>query len=321
MDSPSNPCEAAGDMRLLLLLLVTTALALACAFPVGARPTRQEAARITVLLDADSANEIDDLYAIVRALLEPRFRVVGLSSAQWNNRLSPPDSVLRSQAINQDLVRLMNRHDIPTPLGAEMIMGKPWGGSEPSDSAAAQFLIRTARAMPAGEKLRVVGLGATTNIASAIALAPDIVPKIACYVLAGRYYADRKVWDKDEYNVRNDLNATNYLFNKEGLELHVMPVNILTEFKFEQKSTVDRLAGKGETWDYLVNRWLSFAPTNDTWIMWDLALVIAVARPGLATEAEVMTPPENTQRKVFAYTRVDLAGMQADWWETALDRR
>ena len=29
------------------------------------------------------------------------------------------------------------------------------------------------------------------------------------------------------------------------------------------------------------------------------------------------TPPENTQRKVFAYTRVDVVGMQADWWETA----
>jgi len=297
--------------------LASLALALACAFTAAARPLGQDAAPITVVIDADTANEIDDLYAIVRALLEPRFRVVGLSSAQWNHRHSPPDTVLRSQAINQDLLRLMKRTDIPVPLGTEMSMGKPWGGTEPSDSAAAQFIIRAARAMPRGEKLRVVSLGATTNLASAIALAPDIVPKLACYVLAGRYYADRRVWDKDEFNVRNDLNATNFLFNAEGLELHVMPINILLEFKFEQKATVEGLTGKGEVWDYLANRWLSFAPGHGQWIMWDLALVQALARPELATESEVNPPPENAQRKIFAYTRVDVAGMRADWWEVA----
>lgn len=298
--------------------LASLALALACAFTAAARPPGQDAAPITVVIDADTANEIDDLYAIVRALVEPRFRVVGLSSAQWNHRLSPPDTVLRSQALNQDLLRLMKRPDIPAPLGAEMIMGKPWGSvNEPSDSAAAQFIIRAARAMPRGEKLRVVSLGATTNLASAIALAPDIVPKLACYVLAGKYYADRRVWDKDEFNVRNDLNATNFLFNAEGLELHIMPINILTEFKFEQKATIEGLMGKGEVWDYLANRWLSFAPGHGQWIMWDLALMQALARPELATESEVNPPPENTQRKIFAYTRVDLAGMRADWWEVA----
>jgi len=273
--------------------------------------------RLTVLVDADTANEIDDLYAIVRALLEPRFHVVGLSSAQWNNRLSGPDTALRSQAINEDLVRLLGRRDIPTPLGAEMILGKPWGGSEPSDSAAAQFIIRSARAMPAGEKLRVVSIGATTNLASAIVLAPDIVPKVACYILAAHYHADTKVWNKDEYNVRNDLNSFNYLVGREGLELHVMPVNVLFQFTFDQKATMEGLVGKGAVWDYLATRWLTMWPGRDTWIMWDVALVEALARPELATEAEAMPPPENAQRPIHVYTRVDLDGMRSDWWDVA----
>jgi len=46
-----------------------------------------------------------------------------------------------------------------------------------------------------------------------------------------------------------------------------------------------------------------------------LALVQAIARPELATEAEVMPPPENKQRKIFAYTSVNAAAMNADWWE------
>lgn len=144
-----------------------------------------------LFIDADTANEIDDLYAIVRALLEPTFMVVGLSSAQWNHRLSPPDTVSLSQKINEDIVSLMGRKDVPTTLGAEMIMGKPWGGDEPRDSPAAQAMIAAARTLPSEEKLTIACLGAVTNLASAVKLAPDIASRIRCYMLAGRFYADR----------------------------------------------------------------------------------------------------------------------------------
>ena len=270
-----------------------------------------------ILIDADTANEIDDLYAIVRALAEPNLNIVGLSSAQWNHRLSPPETVLLSQKLNEDLLMLMERYDIPSPMGAEMIMGKPWGGEEPRDSPAVQLMIREARRTPEGEKLVIASLGAVTNVASAIKLAPDIIPKIACYMLSGRFYAERKVWDKDEFNLRNDLNAANFLFNTEGLELHVMPVNILLDFKFRLEEVLERLAGKGNVGDYLATRWLTHSPSSKTWIMWDLALMIAILRPDLATQASFMTPPENTQREVQVYTAVNAEAMLEDWWSIA----
>ena len=274
----------------------------------------QPADRLRVLIDADTANEIDDLYAIVRALLEPRFDVVGLSSAQWNHRLSPPDTVRQSQRLNEDLLTLLGRRDVPHPLGSEMIVGKPWGGDEPQDSPAARLMITRARQMPPGRKLVVASLGAVTNVASAVKLAPDIVPRIACYVLAGRYHAHRRVWDKDEFNLRNDLNAANFLFNTAGLELHVMPVNILTDFHLRRDEVMRRLAGRGGVWDYLATRWLTFSPGSETWVMWDLALILALARPELATEARVTPPPENAQREIRVYTGVDRDGMLRDWW-------
>ena len=79
------------------------------------------------LLMLITANEVDDLYAIVRALLVPGWDIKGLSSAQWNHRLSPPQTVLESQRLNEDLLRLMNRLDIPAPTGSEMIMGEALG--------------------------------------------------------------------------------------------------------------------------------------------------------------------------------------------------
>ncbi|MDR3717203.1 MAG: nucleoside hydrolase [Bryobacteraceae bacterium] len=276
-----------------------------------------QASKRKILLDSDTANEIDDLYAITRALLEPGFQVLGLSSAQWNTRLSPPDTVAESQKLNTEILRLMGRQEIPAPMGSEMIMGKPWGGDEPRDSPAARLMIREARAMPSGAKLTIVNTGAVTNVASAIKLAPDIVPRIAVYLMGAHYFADRKVWNKDEFNVRNDLNATNFLLNAEGLELHVMPANVCGKLVFPQAETLRQLQGQGGIWDYLAARWLSFSPESEQWVMWDLALVEALARPGLAKEAQFRTPPENVQRDVFVYTDIDAAAMQSDWWRMA----
>jgi len=267
-----------------------------------------------IFLDSDTANEIDDLYAITRALLEPGFQMAGLSSAQWNTRLSPPDTVAESQKINTEILRLMGRQEIPAPMGSEMIMGKPWGGDEPRDSPAARLMIREARAMRAGEKLAIVNTGATTNVASALKLAPDILPRVAVYLMGAHFFSDRKVWNKDEFNVRNDLNALNYLLNAQGLELHVMPANVCGKLVFAQAATLERLQGKGGIWDYLAARWLSFSPESEQWVMWDLALVEALARPDLAREAQFRTPPENVQRDVFVYTDIDEKAMQRDWW-------
>src|ERR1035437_2404288 len=232
-----------------------------------------------ILLDSDTANEIDDLYAITRALLEPDFQVTGLSSAQWNTRLSPPDTVAESQKLNTEILRLTGRQEIPAPIGSEMIMGKPWGGDEPRDSPAARLMIREARATKPDEKLVIVNTGATTNVASAIKLAPDILPRVAVYLMGAHFFADRKVWNKDEFNVRNDLNALNFLLNTAGLEVHVMPANVCGKLVYPQTATLQRLQGKGGIWDYLAARWLSFSPDSEKWVMWDLALVEALARP------------------------------------------
>jgi inosine-uridine nucleoside N-ribohydrolase len=278
--------------------------------------TKQDQEYPAMIIDADTANEIDDLYAITRALLEPGFRILGLSSAQWRHHLSPENTVWESQKINENILRLMKRQHIPAPLGADMIVGKPWGGKEPSDSPAAQFIIRAAKALKPGEKLTVVSLGALTNVASAILLAPEIIPKIACYCLSGKYFPERKVWDKDEFNARRDLNALNVAFNTEGFELHVMPVTLLYDFKFKQQEVVERLSGKGGIWNYLTARWLSFAPQSEEWIMWDLALIEALANPAFAKQEEAFPPPENVQRKIHVYTSVDRVAMFRDWWTT-----
>lgn len=267
-----------------------------------------------LLIDADTANEIDDLYAIARCLVEPGLNIVGLTAAQWHHRLSPPDTVARSQALNEQLLAAASRADIPALPGAEMIMGKPWGGSEPSDSPAAQFIIQAARAVPEGQKLTIAAQGALTNVASALALAPDVAPKVALYLMGTHYDPPSRIWNKAEFNARNDLNALDFVFNAEGLETHVMATNPSRELVFERDVTFEKLAGAGRLGECLANRWKEHAPDNQTWIMWDLALIEALLRPELAREEPTLTPPENTQREIYAYIAINAPAMQDDFW-------
>ena len=295
--------------------ITSGSIALLCASPViGNNVHTGKLNKTKMIIDADTANEIDDLYAITRALLEPNFDILALSSAQWRHRLSPENTMIESQKLNEDILRLMNRQEIPSPMGSAIPVGMPWGGTEPRESPATEVIIREARKITGNEKLVIMSLGAVTNIASAITLAPDIVPNIACYFLSSKFYADKNIWDKDEFNARRDLNALNIMFNTEGLEIHIMPVNILYDFKFSQSEILERLENQPDIWDYLAKRWLSNCPQDKYRIFWDLAAVIALAHPELAEESEFHTPPENVQRRVNVYTRIDTEGMIRDWW-------
>ena len=271
---------------------------------------------LRMILDSDTANEIDDLFAIAYLLAEddPAVNLLGISSAQWFHVWSGDSTVYQSQQLNEELVALAGRTDLPLPLGADLIMGKPWGDYDARDSPAARFIIEQAHATPEGEKLAVLSIGAATNLASAVALDSTIKEKIVAYTLGFRYDFAGGFWNKDEFNIRRDLNAANYLLNAEGLELHVMPISVAIKYKFRMDETFGRLARSGPMGPYLRRRWETNATDQPERIMWDVALLQAVLKPEQAPETAVLTPPENTRRAVWMYQDIDAAGMERDYW-------
>ena len=276
--------------------------------------------KIPLILDSDTANEIDDLHAIVRILNQDKFEVIAINSAQWFHNSSGDRTVHASQVINEDLLRIMNRRDIPALMGADTIFGRPWGGTQPADSAAARFIIEKAKAMPEGEKLYVACIGATTNLASAIRMAPEIAPKIAAYLMGFRYDSEKQVWNKSEFNVRRDLDAADFLLNQPDLELHVMTATASIHLRFQREKTFSMQEQMGEIGQYLTDRWKSHSSQAERWVMWDVALLEAMIDPDLATQREVLTPPENLQRKVWIYDSIDAEGMEAAYWQAVMPR-
>lgn len=271
-----------------------------------------------VLIDSDSGNEIDDLFAISRALIAPELKIVGLTSAHWEFAENSKDSSLVvSQKLNEQLLSLFGKSSIPHPRGAKRALqyGKE---PQPRPSPAAEFIIKKAHEMEKKKKLNVVTLGALTNIASAIMMDPEIIPKIRIYMMGLKYDPKTKIWNKNEFNTRNDLDAVDYLLNTSGLEMHIMTATTSEVLVFDKEETLKYLDNKEKPWEFLVNKWNEKYPSFDEWIMWDLAIIEALIDPELAKKEETLTPPENKQRTVNVYTYINKELMIADFYSEVL---
>ena len=274
---------------------------------------------ISLIIDADTANEVDDAFAIARALVEPRFDIKGLCSAQWHTQANAPnDSVGRSQQMNEDLLALMGKSAIPHPMGSNTPMVSQLRAQP---SPAASLIINEAHKMPSGEKLTVLTLGPATNIASAILLDPSILPKLKCCYLGLWYNLKGQTWSKREFNTDNDPNALDVLLNTQNLELEIMTATTSKALVFEKKQVNNHFKGKGGVFDYLITLWDNYDrfwqekdPEKKYWIMWDVALIEALAKPNLCQKKKVITPHDNFKRDIVIYSKIDEEAMEADFW-------
>ena len=123
-------------------------------------PTILMAQKQNVWIDADTGNEVDDIYAIIRLLNEPKVKVVGLSSAHFNN----PDlltfdkwnqydtkgisTIQISQKLNEEILTKMKHDQVMHPQGADRQIGRAWGGFEPRPSEATIQLAQFIKNMP-----------------------------------------------------------------------------------------------------------------------------------------------------------------------------
>lgn len=277
----------------------------------GKKITRPQA--VSMIIDSDSGNGIDDLFAISYALTDPKIEVIGLTSAHWNFHPEGGDStVFESQHINEKLLQLHDRMDIPHPLGATEPTGY-WGDLKPIPSPAADFILEEVTKLGFGKKLNIVTLGAATNLASAIQMDTTIVSKIRWYGMGLKYDDRKQVWNKNEFNVRNDFDGMDYLLNRDGLETHIMTTTTSQTYLFERTETFDLLSSRAPKYTYLVDRWNSKFPGDRSRIMWDLALIQAIMNPDLVTEKDIWTPDENFRRRISVYTHIDAEKLRREY--------
>ncbi len=128
-------------------------------------------------IDTDMGGDIDDALAISMALHSRELQVIGISTVYIGN------------AWRTDLVRSMmeafGHSEIPVHLGAEKPITGQWNNYVPVPplaNDAVPALIKAARENPG---LCVAAIGPLTNIALALAQAPEIAKNLRLYIMGG----------------------------------------------------------------------------------------------------------------------------------------
>jgi purine nucleosidase len=293
-------------MKFIKLLIISTLFVL-----VSADLTAQYSKKI--ILDADTDNEVDDLFAISRALLEPSWNILALNAAQWQtSHWTSPQAMENSYRLNQNLVEIIGRK-VPQKRGGVARMFD-WG-DKAQHSAAAYEIIKQAKLMPENEKLTVVSLGALTNVASAIFIDPSIENKINLYWLGSAYDFEKEIFDVTEFNCVMDIQAM-FIMLKSKVEMHIIPVSTAKKLVFNFAETEKKLKNKHQLGDVLTDRWFNHQGGGKIdRIIWDLALIEAMIHPELATEISITTSKDMGNRKINFYNSIDAEKMKTEFFE------
>lgn len=180
-------------------------------------------ARQSIIIDCDPGQ--DDALAIMLALGSPEeIEVLAITAVAGNVPLA------RTEVNARKLVALAGRTDIPVYAGcdrplvrdlvtAEFVHGKtgldgadlPEPTTPLAEGHAALAIIEILRREPAGS-VTLCPVGPLSNIALAMRLAPDIVPKIKAIVLMGGAIGVGNITPAAEFNIYVDPHAADIVF-------------------------------------------------------------------------------------------------------------
>lgn len=267
-----------------------------------------------VILDADTANEVDDLYAIVRALEHEEWNIVALNAVQWEaSHWSEPKSMEASHRLNQTLRSYMKK-DVPTWRGgADRLYD--WGDIA-QHSAAAYKIIEHAKSMPAGDKLTVIALGALTNIASALLIEPTIQDQIKLYWLGSTYDFEVDKVGRRDFNVMMDQQAWEEIYASE-VEMYVLPVSVANQFTFSLEEVEENLKERHALCDLLLDRWYDHRDGGKYQrVLWDLALIEAIIHPEMASWKEVSPINLMKDRSMTYIEDIDVPAMKSEFYKS-----
>jgi len=257
------------------------------------------AGKIRMVLDTDTYNEIDDQFAVVYSLLSPeRLDVEAIYAAPFFNKRSssPGDGMEKSF---YEILRLLEKLNV----SAENFVFKGSTGylsdcKSPGKSDAVSDLIE--RAMKSNdEPLYVVGIGAITNIASAMLREPEIINKIVIVWLGGHALH----WSNtDEFNLRQDMTAARLVFDCGVPLVHIPCAGVTTHLHTTVPEMKAYVKGRGKIGDYLFEIFSDYNAEHcgGSKVIWDIA-PIAYLIDASRVPTEVVHSPIITEQKTWSF--------------------
>ena len=232
--------------------------------------------KIDVILDTDTYNEIDDQFAIAYMLgHSEKFNVKGICAAPFFNEksTSPGDGMEKSYHEILKVLDLMDRHDLDGMVfrGSETYLPDEKTAVE---SPAADFMASLANEYTPENPLYIVGIGAITNVVSAILKNPAMTENCVIVWLGGSSFDMPRF--ANEFNMVQDIAAARVLCNCK-VPLVLIPAWGVTDHLTTTKYELEHwLLGKNKICTYLCENTVREANSyaeGKPWsrVIWDIA--------------------------------------------------
>ena len=227
---------------------------------------------VSMVLDTDTYNEIDDQFAVVYALISPELQVEAIYAAPFKNirSSSPGDGMGKSY---EEILRVLGKLGIsPAAFAFKGSRNFIADVTKPEKSPAALDLIMRAKKHSPQNPLYVVAVGAISNVANALLLDPSILPHIVVVWLGGNGHH----WPHQrEFNYRQDLKAARVIFDS-GVPFVQLPCTpIVTHFTTTVPEMEKDVGGQGAIGDYLLEIFKDYREDHFGWskVLWDMTAV------------------------------------------------
>lgn len=257
--------------------------------------------RIEIVLDSDMANEVDDQFALALAVRSPeRIDLKAVCAAPFLNH--------RSESAGDGMEKSYHETLRVLKLMGEDSDGRVFRGSDRFladrntlvDSPAARQLIKQAHQDREGP-LYVVGLGAATNLASALLLDPTIADRIVIVWIGGHPHSWPQARD---FNLKQDIAAAQVLFDSGVPLVHIPAGDVAAALKITLPELEAGLKGKSPIADALyqnVDGYYSETSASkmqprsgpNAWqkVIWDIATIAWLLEPETMVTSQVVSSP------------------------------
>ncbi len=258
--------------------------------------------KLRIVLDTDTYNEIDDQFALVYALLSPeQMTVEAVYAAPFYNTRSegPGDGMEKSYA---EILRLLEFLGRPADgfafRGSTAYLG---ADRRPQENEAVRDMIDKALASADEDPLYVVAIGAITNVASALLLAPEIIEKIVVVWLGGHNLN----WPHArEFNLVQDVPAAQVVLDS-GVPFVIVPCYGVTSHLLTTLAELrEFIGGTSRVGDYLCQIFKEYRPDSfgASSVIWDISTIAWLINPDW-TPSDLVHSPLLTDQVTWSVDR------------------
>ena len=178
-----------------------------------------EGKMVRMIVNTDAKNEADDQYAIVHALLSPRFDNRGIIAAHFGDEKSPHSM----EDSYDEVLKVLDLMDFPKELAYRGAAHPLPDEKTPVESDGARLIIEEAM-KESDMPLYVIFLGPLTDMAAAYLMEPRIAGRLTCIWIGGAKYPEGGY----EYNLNNDIKAARVVMNSE-IPVWQIPRNVYSQ--------------------------------------------------------------------------------------------